>query len=212
MKPTTIVTFGGPWYGSKLDTRLCVSLIQLVTEGAKAGIIPDRLINKDGMLDLSRNQLLAEALAAPCDWLLSIDADCSFINQTSALGDALERWNAVEVALVAAPALCGNHGGWNVREPDGSPVTNLTPGPVARIGFGLVAFRLAWYREHWKVSLAPFFQTVVQGDGCGNYKSTTEDYGHCDEVRRRGGLVICEPRIRIKHHVTRAGHPLSVYE
>jgi len=206
------LAFGGPWYGSKLDTRLCLSLIQLVAHGPAAGLLPEHIVVKDGMLDLSRNQILAEALATPCKWLLSVDADCSFIGQIQALGEALARWDHAGVALVAAPTHCGTRDEWNVVDSYGKSPILVTPGPVSRIGFGLVAFHLPWYRQNWPIGEDPYFQTVVQSDGLGSFKTVSEDYGHCSRVNAMGGLAICEPSIRVKHHIVRAGHPFSDYE
>lgn len=212
------VAFGGPWYGSKVDTRLCLSLLQFVTLGPRFGLVPEEVVIGDGMLDLTRNELMVKALRSGCDWFLSADADCSFIGQIPELGVTLRQFDIPEVALVGAPVRCGLNDRWNVTFEGGFDTTLERPllaGKVKQIGFGLVAFRLAWYREHWPKldSLhVPFFQTKVMQDGSGGFKSLSEDYNHCAVVRAVGGHVVCDPRIVVKHHVVRAGHPLAANE
>jgi len=214
------IAFGGPWYHSQVDTRLLISVVQLTGTGPQVGLLPTVLLPGDGMLDLSRNVLLAQALGTDCDWYVSFDADCSFIGQIAALATTLAEHNQPNVALVAAPVRLGQNSVYNVVLDDQWPsYTAEMERPtlvqdVARIGFAFVAFRLQWYREKWPridggtpLDYQTFFQTTVVPDGHGSFKSNTEDYFHCVKVHNLDGRMVCDPRLRVKHHIARAGSP-----
>lgn len=221
-----MVTFaiGGPWYGTRIDARLAFTLMTVAASSSSYGATPMRAIYEDGLLDVSRNRLMTKAFRAGVDWFVSIDADISARDDeqfTRALANALQQFHRDDVALVGAPCKTGA-GVWNVvldeRAPPKDPTRRIdwrkevAPRDVHRLGFGVVAFRLAWYAEHWPragVWFAPFFQTLVTPDanaphGFGGYG---EDYGHCNAVRDLGGRVICDPRLDVRHHVSRPGSP-----
>lgn len=234
------IAFGGPWYTSKVDTRLLISILQLVVDGPRCEILaeqrlsPEMLITDDAMLDLCRNSLMARALETPLDWFVSVDADCSFIGQVPMLARVLAEHNRPDTAMVAAPVKCGNSDAYNVVVNDEQPgfdaerTRPAAPTHVARIGFGFVAFNLSWYKTNWPRVLVgssnggsrhelwdTFFQTLIAPawiNGKPGFRALTEDYTHCRRVRELGGRVICDPRLMVKHHVVRAGNPLAALE
>lgn len=209
------VALGGPWYGSKVDARLAQSLVQFSAAATHFDVAVRDVIYEDGMLDLSRHRLLARAIAAGFDWLVSVDSDCSFMDQERAICAALRRQLLSEVAIVAAPVRQGT-GDWNVTnfadQRLAAPPTESTT--VGAIGFGWVAFRCGWYASHWPRQdrhFVPMFQTVIlpapgQKFGVGAWG---EDFGHCKAVRDLGGKVVCDPSIRVRHHMVRPGHPAA---
>jgi hypothetical protein len=209
------VVLGGPWYGSKVDARLLQACVQFACAAPDLGVFVREVVYEDGMLDVSRNRLLARAIATGADWLLSVDADCSFQDQLEPLSQMLKRELLSEVALVGAPVKQGN-GVWNVLD-FGDQRLSAPPsvvGPVGSVGFGLVAFRCGWYAKNWPRQgshFVPFFQSIVLPDpgkpwGMGAWG---EDFGHCKAVRDRGGKVMVDPKIRVRHHVVRPGHPAA---
>jgi hypothetical protein len=209
------VLLGGPWYGCKVDARLAQSLAQFCVGAVPLGVLVDDIVFADGLLDLSRNRLLAQAIAAGVDWLVSIDSDCSFKDQYVAICDALKRWKRTDVAILAAPVKRGD-GGWNVLDLDERTIAELpkTAGPVGSVGFGFVAFNTGWYSLNWpRVDRhwAPFFQTIVYPDPLSKWGMGAwgEDYGHCKAVRDKGGKIIVDPAIRVPHHCVRPGHPAA---
>lgn len=209
------VVLGGPWYGSKVDARLLQSCTQFAVGCAQWRVSVTNVMFQDGMLDLARNRLLAEVIASGADYLISVDADCSFKGQTEAICKSLWRHKRSEVAIVGAPVKQGN-GAWNVLGLDEQrlSVPPADAAEVGSIGFGWVAFRCGWYASNWPRQdghFVPFFQTITYPDprakwGMGGWG---EDFGHCKAVRDKGAKVICDASIRVPHHVARPGHPMA---
>jgi len=206
---------GGPWYGCKIDARLGQSLAQFTAQAVQYACAVEDVLFEDGMLDLARNRLLAGAIAHGADWLVSVDSDCSFKDQTAAICKSLWHHKRSEVAMVAAPVKQGS-GVWNVLGLDEVRVSEppADPAPVGSVGFGWVAFRCGWYAAHWPRQdrhFVPFFQTICYPDPRAKFGmgSWGEDFGHCKAVRDRGGQVICDASIRVPHHVVRPGHPAA---
>jgi hypothetical protein len=218
----TNVFLGGCWYGSKVDARLAQSLVDFTTRAHQWGVNVTTVNYQDGMLDIARNRLLAEAIASGADWLLSVDADCSFVGQAEPLCRSLVAHQRSDVALVGAPVKQGN-AEWNVLDMEeqrfgkGREFPSAGPFDCGSIGFGLVAFRCGWYASNWPRqdrAFVPFFQTVVYPDRKAKFGMGAwgEDFGHCRAIRDRGAHVVCDPRIRVKHHVVRPGHPWAADE
>lgn len=212
------VLLGGPWYGSKVDARLAQSIGQFCALAEQEGVAVLNITFEDGMLDLARNRLLSNAIAAGADWLVSVDSDCSFREQYKPLARALHVHKRSEVALFAAPVKQGS-GAWNVLDFHEQRLAEppTVPTPVGSVGFGFVAFRCGWYATHWPRQdrhFVPFFQTVCYPDRHSRFGmgSWGEDFGHCKAVRDRQGTVVCDPTIRVPHHVVRPGHPASADE
>lgn len=209
------VMLGGCWYGSKVDARLAQSLVQFTVASAQFKVNVASVTFQDGMLDLARNRLLAEAIASGADWLISVDADCSFQGQAENICRSLWHHKRTDVALVGAPVKQGS-GIWNVLGLDEARLTEppKDPAPVGSIGFGWVAFRCGWYAVNWPRQdrhFVPFFQTICYPDPRARFGmgSWGEDFGHCKAVRDLKGKVICDASIRVPHHVVRPGHPFA---
>jgi hypothetical protein len=202
---------GGPWYRSQIDARCATSLVTLALVGEMCNARLLALMFEDGLLDMSRGRLMQRALDSGADWLISLDAD-SALPSTDAMEHARRVFQALAetrdeaVAIVGFPMRQG-HGGYNVIEVGGKRC-DLRPSKrreTAAIGTGAIAFRLAWYREHWPSDM-PFFQTVMRRDGAKLW-AIGEDYGHCGRVGSLGGKVICDGRVRFIHHTARPGTP-----
>jgi len=206
------IVAGGPWYGSRVDSRLLASMVQFYCEAHAYRLRPTHVLLEDGLLDLSRNRLLSRAIETRADWFISVDSDISFDDQSRAIAESLWRHKRSDIAIVGAPARCGN-GRWNVLDLSEQPIGDERPTTVmdcGSIGFGWVAFRLGWYVQHWPKG-APFVQTLIYPDPRAKYGwgAWGEDYGHCKAVRDLGGRIICDPSIRVKHHMVRPGHPAA---
>jgi hypothetical protein len=204
------VVVGGPWYRSQLDVRTMGSIVNLVSFGAGCGFPVRWLMMEDGPIDLSRSRLITRAIAAGADWLVSLDADCSLVNP-SELFVTLAEARRSEVALVGVPCPMKD-GRWNVIELDSADARVAeTSAPtlreVACVGTGIVAFRLGWYVKHWPSDRIPYFQSFVLPDRTakGGYAWLGEDFGHCNAVRKLGGKVLADGRVRVEHHMSRAG-------
>lgn len=216
---------GGPFYKGLIDIRTMSSIMQLVGIGPSLGWECKRFIGQDALLDIARNKLMDSAMETGAQWFVSIDADVS-INpaQVENLFASLEQHDKQGIAIVGFPTV-NAHGGWNVVA-DGKvqrSVSALTGDELQHaqevdcIGTGLIAFRLGWYAKHWPENI-PYFQTViVPAAPPGASKRTSwgvigEDYGHCNAVKKLGGTIIADWRLRGRHHMSRPGSPASKAE
>jgi len=198
------VVVGGPWYRTQIDTRAMVSIVALVVDAPRCGAAVVKLAGQDGLLDMSRNRLLDDAIRSGADWFLSLDADCSIVNPRTVYA-ALHDARRQDVALVGFPALEGS-GRLNVVGLDCQRLAAPPAGQleVSRVGFGAVAFRLGWYATHWPRDL-PYCHTLPARDEHGRWGAIGEDFGHCLEVRRLKGRVLVDGRVVVQHHMSRAG-------
>lgn len=198
---------GGPYYQSKIDFRLAMTMQQIVGWAPHHKWEPLGVIAEDTMLDLARNLLMDKAISMGADWLISLDADISLFNPRAVFA-ALDAARP-DVACVGFPARCGN-GRWNVvmggKTVESKPTERCD---VERIGTGAIAFRLGWYVKHWPKD-EPFFQThCLRHPTTGKLYTVGEDYGHCNAIASLGGRVVCDPSVRVIHHTARIGSPAA---
>lgn len=196
---------GGPWYRTQVDARCALTIASIALRWVGARLI--YMGGQDAPLDLARNRLLYAALNHPGkpDWLISLDADMSIpASHIMAFFDALRETRDKDVAIVGVPAYQGG-GQVNVVDLDMTRPRDLPSKrrEVAGIGTGIVAFRIDWYRQNWPKDLV-WFQTVAYFDGSGQPAMAGEDFGHCAQVRRYGGKIVCDGRVRCEHHMERA--------
>lgn len=198
------IFFGGPWYRAT-HPKLTVSAMKFAVLSPAFGYQVHGISFTDGMLDVGRNILLERAMIGGATWFLSADADVSFDNRAEEICRALDEapYNA---AVVGAPLELPDGAANVVDEKD-----NLLPWiwlkkdrpmfRVNKVGFGLVAFRLAWYEAKWPKTEA-YFQSRVARVGS-SFLNFGEDYNHCQRVRELGGEVWCDPRIGATHEMGR---------
>lgn len=149
-------------------------------------------------LDVNREMLLRDALAAKSDYLVFVDTDLVFRK------DALERLLALDKDIVGAnyyekriPLVS------TVKPlgPDGKMATDgkliqgelpAEPFQVAAVATGLMAINLKRLTAKWPIG--PYFAFGTLGT-----QFEGEDVGFCRRAREAGLEVWCEPRISVLH-------------
>lgn len=184
---------GGPAYRMEVDARHAASMLAFACRAQSRGVeVLGAMYAHGTPVAYARNDLFREALADPGkpDVLLWWDSDCATPGvHHDALIAALVR--PPPCLIIPTPQRNGTSNVWLDKR---TRIAKVQPDGEKRDcwagGFGAVAFRLDWYREHWPA--APWFQdgwdpevaAESQGDGY-----TSEDYNHCRGVWSRGGKV-----------------------
>jgi len=112
----------------------------------------------------------------------------------------------LHIACIAAP--CEHRGGGlnvGARTEQGkqSAIAAIAEGKVfipEKIGLGIVAFRMQWYRDNWP--RGPWLRSRFHfGDGAGEMERESQDYTHCEQVQELGGVVLADPRVIAGHEI-----------
>lgn len=192
------VAIGGPVHRdvSPLSERTVIRLLARARQYGARVVHCQR--ERGCSIDLNRCRLMSAALATNAEWLLSLDADAAVddVDQLFRMMVDCPR----DAPLIAAPAEVTRAGHWNIIA-DGVPLLARPDGVqvVDCVGFGVVAFNLAWYRKHWPDGMAPWFQTEIQYEIGAGWQKYTEDYHHCDVLRSGGANILVDGRVTVQH-------------
>ncbi|MFH1833402.1 MAG: hypothetical protein ABH877_00135 [bacterium] len=210
--PPIKLGFAMPAYGGMVDLGQVNMLIdfgfQLAgNEAAFTLVLRD--IENLAYIEVVRNTIMAHALEAGCDWLLSVDADCFYdppnpAEATSLLQMVFDASKDPRVAMVGTPVRRrGNPADpyymvykWRTP-PRVKPIPEETflgkVVPVDCISTSLYAVNVNWIRSCWPKG--PWY--VVQHLGGLDYAG--EDVTFCEGIRGRGGVILCDGRVLPEH-------------
>jgi len=211
------VQFSIPAYRSIVHTKTALCLGDFLLE-AKVGkkwdigvFMPD---NPD--VDWAQNMIFKRAMDMKFDVCLMMGSDNyasgkDLVRMIETLTNAAE-WPEKSIhwlgkhAAIAAP--CEHRGGGlnvGARSEEGKrkALEAIAEGEIfeaEKIGFGIVAFRLHWYREYWP--RGPWLRSRFHfGDGLNEMERESQDYTHCEQVQELGGVVLADPRVVAGHEI-----------
>jgi hypothetical protein len=167
-------------------------------------------------VDRARNTFMHDAIGLDADWLLMVDADVSIPDGGSLLqmvSDADRRGGAAVLAPVPSR---------NEKRPHLMVFRDFTALQPEQFNEQLIeihegataccAVNVNWIREHWPVGSEPWpWFRFTYGKGVDPTDVLGEDHGFFREVRRRGGLILCDGRVHADHVASRrlVGEPIK---
>jgi hypothetical protein len=165
-------------------------------------------------IDKARNLLIRQALDARADWLLMCDSDTYYV-QPAPILRMISEGQARGAAMVGAAVRLRKWEGeiYNAAvAPDFKPMSREQLGgalrPCDRLGGAFTAINLDWIREHWQES--PWF--MVQHLAGPQPKTVGEDIWFSDNVRKRGGTILVDPRFEPVHSGACTSETLALAE
>ncbi len=208
------LALGTPAYRRQIDAGhraqdLSYMFVSALSEGA---FMPVGVLHSDGCsVAHGRNQILYQALHSGADWLLMQDADTIYaptsqkldMSFTAPVFQAIADAHNQQAAVVAAAVEQRQQGAvtWNViegeRRLEESEFRDRVVA-VDAIGTAFMAINLKWIGAHF--SKAPWFH-MLHGSVAetGAPAKMGEDIFFCKQVRARGGVILCDGRLRPRH-------------
>lgn len=195
------ITVALPAYGRKIDVSHAPMWIRFGMEmerRKKDFAFLDAAVMDECNLARVRNALVKHSLVAS-DWLLMLDADTTVENAES-LVDMVFEGERLGAAAIAAPVRHRAVDAWNVQDDRWDAITpeefRDRVIAVGSIGAACMAISVEWLLKHWpSENPDPWFQFRHLRDNM--WKG--EDLAFCEGVRRRGGQVLCDGRVRTVH-------------
>jgi hypothetical protein len=165
------------------------------------------------LIQVTRNVLLFAALERGAHWLVMVDAD-TYVDYNDDAGTQLLRMvfegDRRNAAIIAAPVCIADPDGNATAKSNASAsfgpqrltVRELPRGVfrAAIVGSAYMALNCTWFREHWPES--PWFD-ITWLEGTPPRFQHGEDVHLCREVADRGGLILCDGRVRPVHAPSR---------
>lgn len=197
------LAIGYPAYREQVHIGHTFQAAQMASLWAGLKQQPPNMIYVDSaFIDKARNLLIAQALTMRCDWILQCDADTYYTNPVH-IARMLADGEARRAAVIGAAVRMRKREAelFNVAHaPAFEPLTREQLGTetvieVDRIGGAFTAINLGWLRDHWQDS--PWF--MVQHAEGPMPKTVGEDCWFSDGVRRRGGIILVDPRFEPVH-------------